>query len=795
MLCKLRGAGLFAAGLILGWTTLQANDSDWPHWRGNDRNSTVTAAGMKFDEGYGLKVAWKKNIGSAYSSISVVGKRAVTMGCDDVSDYVICLDAETGKELWRYKIGPTYKGHDGSHDGPNSTPLIDAGSVYGLGPNGHLFALSLNNGKPHWAKQIVESDGAVIPFHGFTTAPLVAGKVLVVEVGGENHMVAGYDKKSGQRLWTAAVGKVDYQSPTIGKIAGKLQVVCASNNNIYGLDPANGQKLWEYKHEGNAGSSNPLILDGDRLFFSIGRPGYMLARLEKKDEGYALVEQWQTRQYARSFCDPVYHKGYFYGYTGRFITCINAENGEQVWKSRPPGDGFLILVDDYLVVQTKQGTLHVARANPQDYTEVASIELFDSISWTPPSYAAGRIFTRNLTDVAALDIAQVDQQFVAVEDAGPALKAPASKFARFVAEVETASDKKVRIDRFIAAQKSFPVIEDEQYAHIVFRGEAKDLVLVGDMLETNTQVPMHHIEGTDFFYASFELPGDARLNYNFIKDFDNRITDPRNQNVVSSVFGDASQLAMSRWRAPAHLEEPGGPRGKIETLEFDSKELGKRTLQVYLPPGYAQGEARYPVIYVTSGDLAIQHAKMNNSLDNLIGKRVEPVVAVFMHAPNSFREFARAQKDQHAAMVSGEIVPLIDSRFRTRAEAAARAIVGGDEGGFASLYTALKHPNTFSMVAGQSTHMLRNAGGDEMIALIESAPQQSLRIYLDWGRFDYRNTAGGYNWADLGKDLADRLKARGYGVSGGQHNESWGYASWRNRTDVILAEFFPISSR
>jgi len=795
MSSKSRAARLIVIGLIWAGTALSAHDADWPNWRGFDRNSTVTSAGFKFEQGYGVEVTWRATVGSAYSSISIVGSRAVTMGSDDTSDFAICLDAATGKELWRYKIGPTYKGHDGSHDGPNSTPLIDGETVFGLGPNGDLFALSLANGKPRWSKQIVDSDGAVIPQHGFTTAPLVAGNVLVVQVGAADHMVSGYDKQSGKRLWTAGTGSVAYQSPTLGKLAGRQQVICASNNQLFGLDPATGNKLWEFSHDGDGGSSNPMVLSEDRLFANTGRGGYMLARLEKDGDSYALKELWKTRQFARSFCDPVYHEGYFYGYTGSFITCIDAKNGEQVWKSRPPGDGFLILVDGYLVIQTKRGTLHVARATPENYVEVAGIELFDSVSWTPPSFAGGHIFARNLVDVASLDIAKVGQQVVQFPTTGPSLKVPGTKFAAFVASVEAAADKKPLIDRFMAEQKSFPVIEGERYAHIVYRDKAADLVLVGDMLETNTQLPMNRIEGTDFFYASFELPADARLNYYFFKDFDNRITDPRNSQVVPSIIGEVSQLAMPHWRQPAHLETPTGPRGRLETVEWDSKELGKRTLQVYLPAGYDQGNTRYPVIYINSGDLALQHALMANSLDNLIGKRVEPVIAVFMHAPNSGREFARAQRDQHAVMVAAEVVPMIDGRYRTRAEAGARAIMGGDEGGYAALYAALKTPGTFAMVAGQSTHMLGGNGGEEMNALIDSTPVQPLRVYLDWGHFDYRNTAGGYDWAVLNKDLVTRLKAKGYTVNGSENNQGWGYASWRNHSDAILTEFFPISSR
>ena len=41
----------------------------------------------------------------------------------------VAFAADGGEEIWRYRIGDTYAGHDGSHDGPISTPLMTGGRV------------------------------------------------------------------------------------------------------------------------------------------------------------------------------------------------------------------------------------------------------------------------------------------------------------------------------------------------------------------------------------------------------------------------------------------------------------------------------------------------------------------------------------------------------------------------------------------------------------------------------------------------------------------------------------------
>ena len=41
------------------------------------------------------------------------------------ADVLAAFSVDTGDELWRYRIADAYAGHDGSHDGPISTPLMN----------------------------------------------------------------------------------------------------------------------------------------------------------------------------------------------------------------------------------------------------------------------------------------------------------------------------------------------------------------------------------------------------------------------------------------------------------------------------------------------------------------------------------------------------------------------------------------------------------------------------------------------------------------------------------------------
>ena len=54
------------------------------------------------------------------------------MHSDGTSNILIAFDTTTGTERWRYTIGPIYKGHSGSSDGPTSTPTISGNAVYAI---------------------------------------------------------------------------------------------------------------------------------------------------------------------------------------------------------------------------------------------------------------------------------------------------------------------------------------------------------------------------------------------------------------------------------------------------------------------------------------------------------------------------------------------------------------------------------------------------------------------------------------------------------------------------------------
>lgn len=768
--------------------------SDWPNWRGRNYDGAALDKNVfNFTKGNGLKTAWKKKLGQAYSSISIADGRAFTMFTDNAFDYLIAFDAQNGAELWRHKIDSMYVGQGGSHNGPSSTPLVDGSTVYSLGRKGQLFALDVKTGKKIWETHLLKEHHGLVPFHGFTTSPIMLGDVLVVENGGTKaNAISGFNKKNGKLLWSAGTDTVHYQSPIFASINGQPQLLFAGDKYVYGLEHKSGKKLWEFHHNYNSQSFTPLLAGANRIML-MGNQESTLLEVSNAGENFHTRELWKSREIKQTLTPTVHHEGYLYGYSGAFLTCVNAATGERVWRSRPPGDGFVILVDGHLVVLTKTGELHIAAASPAGYQEKASLKLFDGPAWTPPSFAEGRIYARSLQEIASVEIAPVTQ-LLAVTRNAPTLHAPNSAFAQAMRQIDAAPDKNAAVEAFMKAQTSFPIIENERLAHFVYRGQVDDLAIMGDMFDLGQSFDMFRVPGADLYYYTIEVEPDTRMNYRFVKNFDQPITDPLNSVSAGGFLGRFSELAMPKFKRPTHLNAPTGARGTIDSLQFESKIIaGSRALQVYLPHGYANSNKRYPVVYVNYGQQALRQGLMANTLDNLIGKTLEPVIAVFMHSPNSFNEYARTQRDQYAQLVAQELVPFIDAKYRTIAKPEARAVMGGDEGGYAAFYVAFKYPGTFGHIGGQSSHMMPSEA-DPLKSLVEAAGKIDLNIYMDWGAYDYRS-AGNYNWGEFNRAFAKFLEEKGFKINGGQVNDGFDWASWRSRTDRVLATFFALGKQ
>src|SRR5688500_3470391 len=156
-----------------------AHALDWPQFRGPNRDGVSAESGIaRAWPAEGPRVLWRRAIGEGFSGISAVGDRLYTMDSDGTSEFVVALDAGTGKELWRAPAGP--KLLDSMGNGPRTTPTVDGARVYALGSHGRLVALNAVDGAEVWRVELTEAFGAKRPNWGYSGSPLIDGDLLIL---------------------------------------------------------------------------------------------------------------------------------------------------------------------------------------------------------------------------------------------------------------------------------------------------------------------------------------------------------------------------------------------------------------------------------------------------------------------------------------------------------------------------------------------------------------------------------------------------------------------------------------
>ena len=154
--------------LALFFVVSDSRADDWPQWMGPNRDAVWAEKGIV--ENFppdGPKILWRVPVAWGYSGPAVVNGRVyVTDFVTDAdirkisnpgarpplkgAERVLCLDAQTGKEIWKHQYDCAYAiSYPG---GPRCTPTYDNGKLYTLGAEGHLFCLDVDKGTVIWSK-------------------------------------------------------------------------------------------------------------------------------------------------------------------------------------------------------------------------------------------------------------------------------------------------------------------------------------------------------------------------------------------------------------------------------------------------------------------------------------------------------------------------------------------------------------------------------------------------------------------------------------------------------------------
>ena len=375
-------------------------DSGWSGFRGPQRDSVVHGARIKTDWAATPPVQlWRRPVGPAWSSFAVDNGKLYTQEQRGEEEVVSCHDLSTGKPVWKHSDRARFW-ESNAGPGPRATPAISNGRVYTQGATGIVNVLDAATGAVVWTRNSVNDTGAKIPGWGIAGSPLVVNDLVIVAVSGS---LVAYDLANGNPRWQGLSGGAGYSSPQLVTINGVQQVVLLNSNGATGVSLADGKLLWEHKWEGVPIVQPAVAANGDLLVSVSESSGLRRLAVAQSSGAWTVQERWTSEDIYPWFNDLVVHKGYAFGFNGSSLVCINLEDGKLKWKGKRYGYGQLVLLpeQDVLLILSEQGELALAKAAPDQFTELAHFPALEGKTWNHPVLVGNVLLVRNDHEMAA----------------------------------------------------------------------------------------------------------------------------------------------------------------------------------------------------------------------------------------------------------------------------------------------------------------------------------------------------------------------------------------------------------
>ncbi len=311
-----------------------------------------------------------------------------------------------------------------------------------------------------------------------------------------------------------------------------------------------------------------------------------------------------------------------------------------------------------------------------------------------------------------------------------------------------------------------------------------------------TRYRMNTTSSTSIWTLKLSLPLTARVDYKIVLAGNNFILDPANPLQQWGGFGPNSELRMGDFRpSPDASERVGIARGRITSAQrFTSRALGYDVqYTVYLPPHY-DSTRTYPSLYVMDGQEysdsrlgALPTVLDNLTADGLIGRGI---ITIFVdprnpdNLGNNRRQSEYATTPAHLQYLVGELIPRIDSTYRTIQRADSRGVLGTSLGGLTSAYCAISRPDIFGITGIHSPAFWFRTG---IFNQWRDSAMRPIRIIMTTGTM--------FDTQDDARTMRNIMQNKGYTLQYREVPQGHSWGNWRFlMSETIRGMFAPAAS-
>jgi outer membrane protein assembly factor BamB len=381
---------------------------DWPQFRGPGRDSKVM--GFKAPKAWPkeLKQVWKVNVGFGDASPILSGKKIYLSTRQEANEVIICLDSETGKEIWRSPYtASAVTGPSTSHPGPRSTPAVSNGKLVTFGVTGILSCFDATSGKLLWRKENPEN---AVPQFFTAMSPLLTDGLCIAHLGTKDKgTVVALDLATGAEKWKWEGAGPAYSSPSLMTVDGKKTIVVQTEKNLISLSLADGKLLWQVAtapQQRFYNSTSPYI-NGQIIYYTGQGTGTKAIQIVKDGDKLATKEIWSNTEVGAKWNTPVLKDGFLYGFTDqRRIYCLDAATGKTAWIDETVNSDFATIVDcgSVIIGFPSTGNLLIFKPDTKAYSEIAKYKVAETPVYAFPIISGNIVYVKDAESLTCYKI-------------------------------------------------------------------------------------------------------------------------------------------------------------------------------------------------------------------------------------------------------------------------------------------------------------------------------------------------------------------------------------------------------
>jgi outer membrane protein assembly factor BamB len=403
----------FCLGLQSAPFSAHATDLSWSQWRGPTRDGMIKegAPWPKSISKKKLKLSWRKEIAKGYPGPVVSENLVFTVETKSKNEIVRAFDRTSGEQKWETQWPgsmsvPFFAWKNGSW--VRSTPAYDGKNLYIAGMRDFLVCLDAESGKKKWEVDFMKRYKAPLPAFGFVCSPMIEGDHLYVQAG------AGFvklDKETGKSVWRALDDKGGmygsaFSSPTMAKLGGIEQVVVLTRTDMTGVEPEKGKVLWKKPIKAFRGMNilTPTIF-GNSVFTSSYGGKSLLFDLAKDSDGFSIKQKWENKQEGY-MSGPIVIGDYCYIHLRKQrMTCLDMKSGETKWISSESFGKYMSMVSNgkEILALDEDGTLYLIEPDSEKLFIKEKRTISKSPSWAHLAVAGNQLFVRELEAIACYE--------------------------------------------------------------------------------------------------------------------------------------------------------------------------------------------------------------------------------------------------------------------------------------------------------------------------------------------------------------------------------------------------------